>query len=358
MALSHMSAAGYDESEKTTDAILKLLKEKHPSFIAAIYGATDHAGHRFGPHSDEVREAVMGIDTAVAHLIKGLKELGLYDQTVIAFTADHGMSGYDEKPVSADPAKALEKAGFKVATSSKAVNDDTQIVMISAGVRMIWFRKNVSEKQKAVALNCLRKIKGTELLERAQLDDLGCHNNRSGDVILSPLLGYTITHAGDKGGQHGRFAERNPVMFFHGPGFAHGKTVAGARNIDVVPTLLHLAAVPPAATVEGKVISEALAQSHLPRDSQRRFDGHARAFEKPGTAHTFRIAFNRCTVAPIEHGITINPRFEAKMAKPSFPFEAKGMSAPLRTTPHHTSSHVDKTNYNHQLHSMSSIICL
>jgi arylsulfatase A-like enzyme len=251
--------AGYDESDKTTDAILKLLKEKHPSFLAAIYGATDHAGHRFGPRSDEVRDAVLGIDTAVARLTKGLKELGLYEQTVIAFTADHGMSGYDEKPISADPTKALEKAGFKVATSSKAVNDDTQIIMISAGVRMIWFRKNVSETQKATALNCLREIKGTELLERAQLDALGCHNNRSGDVILSPLAGYTISHAGDKGGQHGRFAERNPVMFFHGPGFAHGKTLACACNIDVVPTLLHLAGVPPADTVEGKVIYEALA---------------------------------------------------------------------------------------------------
>lgn len=96
-----------------------------------------------------------------------------------------------------------------------------------------------------------------EILDRKRLDALGCHDNRSGDLIVSPLPGYTISGAGDKGGIHGRFAEQNPILFFWGKGFISG-TVIAAKTIDIVPTLLQLVNVPPAATVDGKVIRDAV----------------------------------------------------------------------------------------------------
>ncbi|HUR60070.1 MAG TPA: alkaline phosphatase family protein, partial [Opitutaceae bacterium] len=70
------SAPGYDDAEKTTDAIIDQLKNKQVSFVGAIYGATDHAGHQHGPRSAEVKAAVLSIDRAIGRLVASLKELG------------------------------------------------------------------------------------------------------------------------------------------------------------------------------------------------------------------------------------------------------------------------------------------
>jgi predicted AlkP superfamily pyrophosphatase or phosphodiesterase len=250
-------APGYDDSEKTTDAILAMLKSNKARFVGAIYGATDHAGHDHGPESAEVKSAVLAIDRAVGRLVQGLKDLGIYEETAIGFNSDHGMSAF-EKQETIEPAKALAAAGFKVATSEGSLKPDTQIVVISAGSRLVYFRKPLTEEQRATVMKVLSSIKGAEVLDRKQLDALGCHDNRSGDLIVTPLPGYTMSRAGSTGGQHGRFAEQNPVMFFRGPGFKNGTTVEAARTIDVVPTLLSLVNVRPAKTVDGKAIIDAV----------------------------------------------------------------------------------------------------
>jgi predicted AlkP superfamily pyrophosphatase or phosphodiesterase len=252
--------AGYDESEKTTDAILRVIKEKKPEFVAAIFGAPDHAGHNYGPESDEVRKAVLSVDAAVGRLLRGLKELGVYEDTLITFNADHGMSKYEERQVSMEPAKALRLAGFKVAQSQNEIAEDTQLVVLSHGVRLVYFRKELPPADSERVLRVLSSIAGAEVLDRKRLDELGCHNNRSGDLIVSPLPGYTMSRAGQKGGQHGRFAERNPILIFRGPGFKHGAVVQSANTVDVVPTLLKLAGVAPAKTVDGKAIEAAFAR--------------------------------------------------------------------------------------------------
>ena len=250
--------AGYDESEKTSDAILELLKDSEIRFIGVIYGATDHAGHRYGPRSEEVRKAVLGIDSALARVIQALKDRGVYEQTLITFNSDHGMSAFEDKQASIEPAKALEKAGFKVAKSEEELKDDTQIVVLSYGVRLVYFRKPLSEADSARVRAVLSGIEGVEILERARLDALGCHNNHSGDLIISPLPGYTISNAGKTGGQHGRFTEQNPILVFRGPGFKRGATVDAANTVDAVPTLLRLTGIEPAGTVEGRIIAAAL----------------------------------------------------------------------------------------------------
>jgi hypothetical protein len=143
-----------------------------------------------------------------------------------------------------------------VATNEAQLNSDTQIVVLDAGVRTVYFRK-VTEEEKQKAHAVLATIEGAEILDRAKLDALNCHDNRSGDLIVSPLPGYTMSGGGNKGGLHGRFTEQNPILFFRGPGFKTGATIESARTVDVVPTLLRLVNISPAATVDGKIITEA-----------------------------------------------------------------------------------------------------
>jgi arylsulfatase A-like enzyme len=246
-------SAGYDDAEKTTDAIIDALKNKRARFVAAIYGATDKAGHQHGPRSAEVKAAVLSIDRAIGRLVAHLKEAGLYEQTLITFNSDHGMSAFEPKPATPSPSLALIDAGFRVATNEASLKADTQVVVLDYGVRLVYFRQ-VTAEEKQKALGVLRKIEGAEVLDRARLDALGCHDNRSGDVIVSPLPGYAMSNAGAPGGLHGRFTESNPILFFRGPGVKRGATIEAARNIDVVPTLLHAVGVAPAKTVDGRPI--------------------------------------------------------------------------------------------------------
>ena len=257
-AVEFYTAPGYGESEKTTDAIIDFLENKNAHFVGAIYGSTDQAGHRHGPDSPEVREAVMGIDRAVGRLVAYLKAKGIFEETLITFNSDHGMSAFEKRQASTEPAQALAKAGFRVATSAAELKAETQIVVLNAGVRIIYFRAVPSGAERERAAAVLRQIEGVDVLGRKELDALGCHDNRSGDLIVSPKAGFTISNAGGPGGLHGRFTEGNPILFFRGPGIRRAVNLEAARTVDIVPTLLRLVNVAPAATVEGKVIETAL----------------------------------------------------------------------------------------------------
>ena len=171
------------------------------------------------------------------------------------------MSPFEDTQASIEPAKALANAGFKVATGQEQIHDDTQIVVLSYGVRLVYFRSKLTDTEKQKVHSVLAGIEGVEVLGRQRLDEFGCHDNRSGDLIVAPLPGYTISNAGKKGGQHGRFAERNPILFFHGPGFKRGSAIEAANTVDVVPTLLALVHVQPAKTVDGHPILTALEQN-------------------------------------------------------------------------------------------------
>src|SRR5205823_7593440 len=138
-----------------------------------------------------------------------------------------------------------------VATSQKELRPDTQIIVLAAGVRVVYFRGLLGQQEKDKVRNVLAGIRGVEILDRNRLDALGCHDNRSGDLIVSPLPGYTMSGAGGKGGIHGRFSEQNPILLFWGKGLAGG-TVNSADTSDVVPTLLQLIKIKTAPTVDGK----------------------------------------------------------------------------------------------------------
>ena len=52
----------------------------------------DAAGHRFGENSKEYNDALISNDLWTGRIIAKLKELGLYDKTLVYVTADHGFN--------------------------------------------------------------------------------------------------------------------------------------------------------------------------------------------------------------------------------------------------------------------------
>jgi predicted AlkP superfamily pyrophosphatase or phosphodiesterase len=88
-------------------AWLKLSPELRPHLITLYYSNVDHAGHTYGPESDEVRAAVHHLDTMIGDLQTKVAALHLPVDFVIV--ADHGMVTLQSRPVTLSDFADLEK---------------------------------------------------------------------------------------------------------------------------------------------------------------------------------------------------------------------------------------------------------
>jgi len=71
---------------------LQLPEAERPSFLTLYFSDVDTAGHRYGPDSDENRDAVAEVDASIGELIAGIERAGLTDRVNYVIVSDHGMS--------------------------------------------------------------------------------------------------------------------------------------------------------------------------------------------------------------------------------------------------------------------------
>ena len=71
--------------------LLEKYKDK-PFFFFVHFAEVDHSGHRHGENSKEYNDAIISNDTWTGKILEKLKELGLYDKTLVYVTADHGFN--------------------------------------------------------------------------------------------------------------------------------------------------------------------------------------------------------------------------------------------------------------------------
>lgn len=83
---------GLGENEKVgTTAIQNLEKYKDKRFFFFIHFAQpDHVGHAYGENSRQYTDGIKSDDEWTGKIVAKLKELGLYDKTLVYITADHG----------------------------------------------------------------------------------------------------------------------------------------------------------------------------------------------------------------------------------------------------------------------------
>jgi len=83
---------GLGSDENVGNKALQLLRKyKDRRFFFFIhFGEVDAKGHKFGENSKEYTEALISADFWLGKIIEELKSLGLYDNTLIYITADHG----------------------------------------------------------------------------------------------------------------------------------------------------------------------------------------------------------------------------------------------------------------------------
>jgi predicted AlkP superfamily pyrophosphatase or phosphodiesterase len=209
-------------------AWLRLPADQRPHFITLYFSDADSAGHRFGPDSPQVEDAVHELDREIGKLMDGLKEIKLPVDLIVL--ADHGMVKVDGPPIHLD---------------QYGLNPSSFAPIVGLGL----YPKSEDDAQKAYEAMRGKSDKFTVYRRASVPAYLHFDSNpREGDPVVVPNGPYFITAGEDLGfgehppvGAHGydvtRMPEMKALFVAAGPDVRHGITLQSFENVNVYPLI-------------------------------------------------------------------------------------------------------------------------
>lgn len=76
-----------------TEMAISYIKDKKPQMFTIVYDQPDHVGHSRGWGTEDYHQVVNHYDGEVARILQAVKDAGIWDDTTIIVTADHGGIG-------------------------------------------------------------------------------------------------------------------------------------------------------------------------------------------------------------------------------------------------------------------------
>ncbi len=206
---------------------LKLPPEERPHLITIYFSDVDHYGHKYGPDSEETREAVHYVDEMMGQLALGVKRLNLpVDLFVVS---DHGMENVQGDWINLERL-AEDLKNFKSEGALMYGPDESSIEKVYAELQ-----RNANGKFK--------------VYRRSQMPSyLHIGNNpRFGDPIIVPSGPYVIRVRPGKDdvkpdkGNHGYDPRTMITMrssfFAEGPDIRPGVKVPPFENVNIYPVI-------------------------------------------------------------------------------------------------------------------------
>ena len=249
-------------------------------YLAIGFSAVDYIGHRFGPRSHEVQDALIRLDRTLGLLLETLDARIGRDRYTVALSADHGVS-----PVPAQAAARgfdagrLDTAGLDAAVETllaSRLGPGPHVAALS-GLEL-YFEPGVpaalcadpAALQEVVTLlkrtpGVWRVYQGARLRDGATHPDpitraaaLSYFEGRSGDLILVPKPYWIGPALAASHGSPFPYDTRVPVVLY-GAGVAPGRHAVSATPADIAPTLAAIAGVT-LPDADGRVLAAALAR--------------------------------------------------------------------------------------------------
>lgn len=224
---------------------LSLPPESRPHFITFYLPQVDHEGHKHGPNSTQVQNAVHFVDSAVYELTKAVKTTGL-DVNFI-FVSDHGMAAIDSVLVPFP--KAL------IDTSKFIVSGDHLLAELYAkDPKYIADTYAALKKAETPDYKVYLKTNMPAHLHYGASDDW---QGRIGDILLIANYPKAFDFWGKKldPGQHGYDAtevmDMHATFYAWGPAFKDHLTIAPFTNIEVFPLMTKLLGITHANKIDG-----------------------------------------------------------------------------------------------------------
>ena len=213
------------------EGALKILENERPKLLFIGLVSPNIVGHTYMTESIELQESCAVVDQLLGMLLSRLKEMGWFEDTLLIFTADHGMA---DKPFSIDLIGELKEKGRK-----DLVENIAHLYKVP-GVGGLYLH-DVSQsriEETIEALKGIEHVKGAWYKYDSNAPWFirrGAHE-RTPDIIVVPGFQYQIVPEGSTEpvypAYHGApyFADFSIVMIFSGCGIKRLGTI-GKDNI-------------------------------------------------------------------------------------------------------------------------------
>jgi predicted AlkP superfamily pyrophosphatase or phosphodiesterase len=229
-------------NDQRVDRLLEWLDrpiERRPALLLTYFSDADDAGHRFGPDSVELTDALIRVDRALGRLLAGLDARGLAGQVNIVLVSDHGMA-----TVSRDRVIALSDYLDLAAVDVVDVNPNLAIIptaMPEAEVyrRLVRAHPHLRVYRKADAPRHWRFRTHPRVPAIVGVADEGW------SVVRRPIAAEERFSLG----QHGydpQVASMHGLFVANGPAFRQGAVVRALDSVDVYNVLARVVGVRPA----------------------------------------------------------------------------------------------------------------
>lgn len=209
---------------------LKLPEEKRPHFIAMYFSLADDIGHKFGPNSPEIENAVKELDTTIGDLISKTSKLNLPINYIVV--SDHGMQEV-----------AIDNIIYTDEMLPKNIKASTSfpLMIYSSNDKRIDSLYTVFRKD-SLRLSVYKK---TNLPKHYHYNS---NDERVGDLIVMPKPSYTFGKRSEvyKKGKstHGydptESNEMGAVFYAKGPAFKKNYEVEPFENVHVFPLIAEI----------------------------------------------------------------------------------------------------------------------
>lgn len=240
----YQEKTGIDQRIQTVVNWLQLPVEQRPHLITFYFPEVDHMGHRYGPESDSVRNAVQFVDAAIGRMQEAVNKLNLPVSFIIV--SDHGMLKVDAEHSIALPDSPALKPLRIVPTGEKIIlygNNETEI---KAAYDFL--------KQHENHFTAYLKKETPERWHYGQEDVY----NRIGDIIVVAEANYAFGDPVKKmyPGHHGfdnNLTEMNAIFMAWGPAFKPHTRIATFENIHVYPLVARILGLDITQPIDGKL---------------------------------------------------------------------------------------------------------
>ncbi len=236
-----------------------IIKKDRPDFMNIHFFSVDHFSHMQGRYGELVHTAVHDADSSVGIIIKALQDAGIWNNTVLIVTGDHGFHDIKTK---VSPNVWLKEAGlisnletgdwkarfYAVGGSCYLYLKDKNDDAILTAVQSVLAQRSDEEKKlfRVIDRQEMGRIGGNPEVAFA-LNAIGTayFDNNSNGVSVQP----------GKGGGHGYFPDEQQIQtgfVAAGPGIRKGSIVREMNVRDIAPLvayMLHL----PLTTADGKI---------------------------------------------------------------------------------------------------------
>ncbi len=212
---------------------LNMPADKRPHLITLYFPQVDHEGHKHGPDSREVENAVHFIDSSVYELTKAVATTQLKVNYV--FVSDHGLTTPDIEHTLPLPAAV----------------DTSKFIVSGDGILVELYAKNVDNIQKTYE-DLKKGADGYDVYLRVNIP-LHYHysksddwHNRIGDILLIPKwpkifkLGKYNMDPGQHGYDPSVVKDMHATFYAWGPAFKPHTEISAFQNVDIYPMIARI----------------------------------------------------------------------------------------------------------------------